>query len=377
VYHPVRSGIPIIVPMFPPADLHPVYTADGYHHEDNSNDYYFASWQASFLNDRLKTNIGINKTNLKTIAWANGLDTNPNIYEASKYSPLYGVVFEVTKEVSLFAVRSTSLFPDSTKDSFGNQFSPQVGLGYEGGVKIDLMDGKISGTVSYFQIEQSGGTQNDPTKESRDTVRYDSLTDAQRAIEFPSGRPLGDIVQGGKQESKGFEADVTFQPIRQLQILTSFSHVNHEFTESAIPATLGQTFPMAIKNRWALLGKYMFLDGTLKNSFVGLGISGGSKSLQGYERRDPNTGLSTTSSTPGSFIDVARYEPGRTTAELFAGYRWKIGTASALIQLNVKNLTKEDHYVGWKATGAANKLATERYAVPTPIVYRLTFGLDF
>jgi outer membrane receptor protein involved in Fe transport len=375
--YPVQMGIPIAVPPYPPADVFPVYTGDGYHHEDNSNDYYFASWQAYWLGDRLKTNIGINKTNLKTIAWANGSATDPNVYEASKYSPLYGVVFEVTKEISLFAVRSSSLFPDSTKDSFGNQFSPQVGLGYEGGVKIDLMEGKISGTVSYFQIEQTGGTQSDPTKESRDTVRYDSLTEDERKIEFPTGRPLGDIVQGGTQESKGFEVDVTFQPLRELQILTSFSHVNHEFTESAIPATIGQTYPMAIKNRWALLGKYTFLNGTMKNTFVGLGISGGSKQLIDYQRRNPNTGLSTTSSEPGTFIDVARYEPARTTAEFFAGYRWKIGTTNALIQLNVKNLTREDHYVGWRATGAANVLATERYSVPTPILYRLTFGIDF
>lgn len=375
--YPVQMGIPITIPLYPPADLHPVMTADGYHHEDNSNDYYFVSWQASLFNDRLKTNIGVNKTNLKTIAWNNGLSTDPNIYTASKYSPLYGVVFEVTKEVSLFAVRSTSLFPDSTKDSFGNQFSPQVGLGYEGGVKIDLMDGKISGTISYFQIEQSGGTQNDPTKASRDTLRFDSLTPEQQQIEFGGVRPLGDIVQGGKQESKGFDIDVTFQPLRELQILTSYSHVDHEFTESAIPATIGQTYPQAIRDRWALLGKYTFLTGELKNAFVGLGIAGGSKSLQDYQRRDPTTGAETSSAVPGTFVDVARYEPGRTTAEIFLGYRWKLWGQSALIQLNVKNLLKTPHYVGWKATGNPNKLATERYEVPTPIVYRLTFGLDF
>lgn len=376
IVHPVAMGVPIVVPRFPPADLHPVYTADGYHHEDNSNDYYFVSWQASMFNDRLKTNIGVNKTNLKTVAWANGSSTgaDANIYRASKYSPLYGVVFELTKEVSLFAVRSTSLFPDSTKDSFGNQFSPQVGLGYEGGVKIDLMDGKISGTISYFQIEQSGGTQSDPTKPSRDTLRFDSLTPDQQQIEFGGVRPLGDIIQGGKQESKGFDVDITFQPIRELQILTSFSHVDHEFTESAVPSTLGQTFPQAIRNRWAMLGKYTFLNGELKNMFVGLGISGGSKSLQDYQRRAPNGGVY---SGTGSFIDVARYEPGRTTAEFFAGYRWKLWGHNALLQLNVKNITQEDHYVGWQATGSADRLATERYKVPTPVVYRVTFGLDF
>lgn len=376
VSFPVREGVPIVVPMFPPADLRPQLDGQGYHHEDNSNDYYFASWQASMFNDRLKTNIGINKTNLKTVAWGNGLDTNPNIYTASKWSPLYGIVFEVTKEVSVFAVRSTSLFPDSTKDSFGNQFSPLVGLGYEGGVKIDLLDGKITGTVSYFQITQEGGTQRDPAKESRDTVRYDSLTPEQRQTEFGGVRPLGDIVQGGEQESKGFDIDVTYQPIRELQIMTSFSHVNHEFTKSALPETLGQTYPYAIKNRYALLGKYTFLNGSLKGGFVGLGIAGGSKQLMDYKRRTPSGGVYD-ANVGGAFIDVARYEPARMTAEFFAGYRWKVGNSTALVQLNVKNLTKADTYAGWKATGSANVLSTERYEVPTPIVYRLTVGFDF
>lgn len=375
--YPVAAGIPIPVPRYPPADVTPIHTGDGYHHEDNSNDYYFVSWQASLFNDRLKTNIGVNKTNLKTIAWANGSDTNPNIYEASKYSPLYGVVFDVTDEISVFAVRSTSLFPDSTKDSFGNQFGPQVGVGYEGGLKVDLMDGKISGTISYFNITQTGGSQSDPTKESVQTQRFDSLTPEQQQIEYGGVRPLGDIVAGGEQQSTGFEFDVTFQPIRQLQILTSYAHVDHEFTESAIAATIGQTYPQAIRDRWAVLGKYQFLDGAAKGLALGAGISGGTKSLQDYQRRDPNTGLPTTSTTPGEFIDVARYEPGRTVVEVFGIYRWNLWGHNAMVQLNVKNLFKEDTYTGWKATGAANVLSTERYAIPMPIVWRLTFGLDF
>ncbi|WP_044891501.1 TonB-dependent siderophore receptor [Opitutus terrae] len=373
--YPVQMGVPINVPPFPPADLQPDLTGgNGYHHEDNSNDYYFVNWQASMFNDRLKTNIGVNKTNLKTIAWDNGVDTEPNVYTASKYSPLFGAVFAVTKEISVFAVRSTSLFPDSTKDSFGNQFSPQVGLGYEGGVKVDLLDGKISGTISYFVIQQTGGTQNDPTKENRNTVRFDSLTPEQRQIEFGGVRPLGDIVQGGEQESKGFEMDLTFQPLRQWQIVTSYSNVNHEFTKSALPATIGQTNPQAIKNSFAVISKYSFLDGELKGLAVGGGLRWWDKSLQDYQRRAPNGGVY---SGTGDFIDVARYSPSRTWAELFATYRWKVWGQNVMLQFNAQNILRADSYVGWKATGSADKLAVDRYKVPTPIVYRLTFGLDF
>jgi iron complex outermembrane receptor protein len=371
----VAANIPIAVPPYPPADTVPVMTGAGYHHEDNSNDYYFLSWQASMLDDRLKTNLGINRTNIKTVAWNNGQSmVADNIYESSKNSPLFGAVFAVTKEVSVFVVHSTSLFPDSTKDTFGNQFAPQVGSSWEGGLKVDLMNGKISGTVSYYNIKQTGGTQNDPNQPNVNTGRYDALSPEQRAIQFPAGRPIGDIIAGGEQESKGFDVDLTFQPLRQLQVVTSFAHVDHQFVTSAVPATIGQTYPQAIKDRWAMIAKYSFLEGELKGLALGAGLSGGTKSLQDYRRRAANGDVY---SGTGAFIDVARYEPGRTTAELFAIYRFKMFGQNALVQLNVQNILKTPDYIGWKPTGSANKLATERFEVPTPIVYRVSLGMDF
>ena len=126
---------------------------------------------------------------------------------------------------------------------------------------------------------------------------------------------------------------------------------------------VGTTYQFAIKDRYALLGKYIFTDGELKNFFLGLGLSGGGKSLQDYQTWNGNL--------------VARYEPGRTVGEFFTGYRLKVGHTDVLLQLNVKNLFKTPDYVGWKATGSSTILATERYKVPTPIVYRFTAGLDF
>lgn len=371
--YPVRADIPITVPVFPPTDLVPESdggpNGNGYHHENNSNDYYFVNWQASWLGDSLKTNVGVNRTKMKLLGWNSGTSTSPDtVYEASKVSPLVGVVYAITKEVSIFAVHSTSLFPDSTKDSFGHTFSPQVGKSWEAGVKVDLADGKLSGTVSAYQITQTGGSQNDPLHDNLTTQRWDSLTPEQRAVDSQfAGKTrndfLGDIIQGGEQRSRGFDVDLVYQPMRQWQIVASYAYVNHEFTESAVASTIGQTYPQAIKNRWALLTKYSFTDGPLKNFMVGVGVAGGTKSLQDYVSFNGNT--------------VARYEPGRTTVELFGGYKMKLYGYNTFIQLNIKNLTQTPDYAGWKATGSSNVLSTERYKVPTPVIYRLTVGLDF
>ncbi len=374
IYYPITQGINTSAPQFAPADTEPQMGqigdgSNGYHHEDNSNDYYFAAWQASFLGDKLKTNVGINETHMKLLGWNNGVSPAPDtVYKASKLSPLFGAIYEVTKEYSVFAVHSTSLFPDSTKDSFGHTFSPQVGSSYEFGVKFDVDNSKFSGTVSYYDIKQTGGSQNDPNHDNVTTARWDSLTPAQRAVDpafagHVRSDFLGDIIQGGEQEAKGFDVDLVYQPIRQWQMVFSYAHTNHQFTQSAVASTIGETYPEAIKDRYSLLSKYSFIDGDLKGAFAGIGITGGSKALQNYFNWNGH--------------DVARYEPARTTVNLFGGYKVKVFGYNSLVQLNINNVTKTSDYEGWKATGSSAILSTQMYKVPLPIVYRLTLGLDF
>ena len=379
---PAEKGVKIVTPKRPPVDIIPYSdggpNGNGFHHEDNSNDYYFVNWQGSFLDERLHTNVGFNKTNLKLVTWNNGASTAPeNEYEASKVSPMYGAVFDINKNISVFGLYATSLFPDSSKDSFGNQFSPQVGKSIEAGFKLELMDGKISGTVSYYQITQTGGSQRDPNADNTTTARWDSLTPAQRAADtqftngstedpddfLPRANFTGDQVAGGEQESTGIDFDLIFQPSRNWQIMASVATVDHEFTVSAIPETIGQTYPQAIKTRYALLTKYSFLDGGLKGLNLGLGLHGGTKALMDYVTWNGES--------------VARYEPARQTVDVFATYSFLMFERNSFVQLNVRNLLGEDDYAGWQATGSPTILATKRYAVPLDPVVRLTFGVKF
>ncbi|HYP16495.1 MAG TPA: TonB-dependent receptor [Opitutus sp.] len=361
--YPVAANIDTTnVPPGPPSDLVPVTTGNGYQHEDNSNDYYFAAWQASFFENRLKTNVAINRTNLKLVQWANGQATVPNITEQSKNSPMYGVMFDLTKDVSIFAVHSTSLFPTTDKNTFGTQMPPVVGKSNEVGVKVELLDGKISGTISYYMIEQSGGAQTDPTANNLNTQRWDAMTPAQREVAFPGqtrANLLGDLVPGSERESKGFEADLIFQPTRNWQILFSYAHNDNEVTSSLNAATIGQPNVGSIKDQYSLLTKYSFLDGSLKNLYVGVGLQAAGKALQGYQG------------------GVARYNPSTFWAEAFAGYRFKVRGYNLSLQLNVKNITEQEEFVGWRATGSSTTIATQRYEIGTPMRTSLALGIDF
>lgn len=350
------------IPIGPPADFHPVTDGNGYTHENNSNDYYFTSWQLSAFDNRLKTNLSINRTNLKLVQWANGNATTANTTKQSKNSPMVGAMFDVTKEISIYAVHATSLFPTTDKNSFGTQMPPVVGSSYEGGIKVELMQGKISGTLSYYQITQTGGAQNNPTAENLNTQRWDGMTQSQRDVAFPGKTRsdlLGDLVPGAEQESKGFEADLIFQPMRNWQLLFSYAHNDQKVTDAVDKSTIGQSSTGSIKDQFSVLTKYSFDEGAVKGLYVGLGFQAAGKALQGYQS------------------GIARYNPSTFYAEAFGGYRFKFRGYNAIVQLNAKNLTEQDDFVGWKATGSATKIATERYTVPTKMRVSLTFGLDF
>lgn len=361
----VKAGIPIDIPFAPPSDLHPVNTGNGYTHEINSNDYYFVSWQGALIDNRLKLNASVNRTNLKLVQWASGSATTYNLTKVSKNSPMVGGVFDITKEYSVFVVHGTSLFPSTDKNSFGAQMPPETGSSYEGGFKFDVADGFLSGTLSYYQITKKGGGRQVSPAENRDTARWDADTAAQRLIDFPGKTRAdllaqGDFFPAGKQKSKGFEADAVVQATRNWQILLSYANNDVKVVESPSAADIGKVTIGHIRQQIAILNKYTFSEGELKGLYVGVGLQHAGKALQDYNGP----------------AGAPRYNPSTTYLEAFTGFRTKFGGYNSIIQLNVKNITKQKEFVGWKATGSSTVRATQRYEVPTDIRYELTFGID-
>ncbi|HNW40445.1 MAG TPA: TonB-dependent receptor, partial [Opitutaceae bacterium] len=115
-----------------------------------------------------------------------------------------------------------------------------------------------------------------------------------------------------------------------------------------------------IKDQVAMLTKYSFTDGPVKGLSLGVGMQYAGKALQDY-------------SAPGN---TARYNPSTFYAEFFANYKFKAFDLQHSIQLNVKNLTKQEEFVGWYRTSGAS-YATARHEVPTKMRWSLTYGLDF
>ncbi len=309
--------------------------------ENNSNDYIFGSWQMYAFQDRLKINAAINRTNIKNVQHA----TPENVTKLSKNSPMIGAMFDITKELSVFAVHSSSLFPTTDKDSYWHQMPPTVGKSNELGLKTELFGGKISGTVSYYEITQTGGAQDAPNM-----LRAD-------------GTIGNDKVPGGKQTSKGYEADLVFQPTPDWQILFSYAH-NDQKTKTATNRYLvGSTGLGHIGDQCSILTKYTFSQGPVSGLSLGLGFQYYGKALQGFNY-DPSSPV------------YEQYNPSNIYLETFATYKFKAFGYNHRVQLNIKNLTKIPEYVGWYAN-AGETYATHRYKAPSDIVWNLGYGIEF
>lgn len=123
-----------------------------------------------------------------------------NAYSQNTFSPKFGIVYQVIKDqVSLFGNYQNG-FKNvlNTNPLVNAKFDPEHATQFEGGVKINAFQNKLSATFSYYNIEVE------------DIVRNDGLVS----------------IQDGNQTSKGFEAEINSNPIPGLNFIIGYAFNN-------------------------------------------------------------------------------------------------------------------------------------------------------
>lgn len=178
-------------------------------------------------------------------------------YHQTSLSPKLGLVYQVIKnKVSLFGNYMNgflNLAPVNQGTSeVSNVLKPQQANQIEGGVKVDLFNDKLNITASYYDIKVTNMTRADSYKAA-------------------DGNTYNVTLQDGTQRSKGFELEVTANPLEGLNILAGYGYNDSKLTK-AVPATNGTRPPSAgprnLANAWV---SYTLLNGKLK----GLGFGAG------------------------------------------------------------------------------------------------------
>jgi outer membrane receptor for ferric coprogen and ferric-rhodotorulic acid len=239
-----------------------VYTADGGKYYPNpgkdnwdirylyrSNNIRRGAYFSSRLNlhDNLKFIIGTRisdyiyrYTRRNVYQGANELLGESRVTETGVVTPYAGLVYDLNKNLSLYASYANIFQPVTAQDEQGKTLTPQEGVTYEIGSKAELYDGRLNASFAYFwkrwenTYEESGGT-------------------------TPTGDTAYRNVNGVMEH--GYELEISGEIVSGVQVQGSYVLNNSELeTSSGIP-----------KHQFKVNGTYQ-LPGKLDNFTVGAGF---------------------------------------------------------------------------------------------------------
>lgn len=237
--------------------IEPLFAAATYTNYTSNNERTYSAYVSDVLNitDRLIVMAGLRADryiNKGLYYPATNLTTGN--YNQTAFSPRFGAVYQIVKDkVSVFSNYMNGFNNVGGSDFNGDVFKPNHANQLEGGVKFDFS--KISATLSYYNIEVTNVTRNDP-----DHANFQ--------------------IQDGTQLSKGFEAELIANPIKGLNIVAGYTYNDSRLSKSN-PATNGLRPTTAgsptTANLWA---SYRLTQGAASGLGFGVGGIYGSKYFQ-------------------------------------------------------------------------------------------------
>ncbi len=173
-------------------------------------------------------------------------------YEQTSLSPKLGLVYQIiAHKLSLFGNYMNgfvNLAPVTQPDNSILVLKPQYGNQLEGGIKFDLFNTKLSGSVSLYDISVTNSTRIEPI----------------------NGRNF--TFQDGTQRSRGVEAEIIANPIPGMNIVAGYGFNENRYRNAA-PALQGKNVVFSPKNIGNLWASYTILETAAKGLGFGAGVN--------------------------------------------------------------------------------------------------------
>jgi iron complex outermembrane recepter protein len=303
----------------------------------SNQDYYFND-VFSFADDRVFVMGGFRYTEFqrKTIAWHSG--TLPNKVRAVSPPTVYtltdgstqsvGAVWHLTaqKTLSLYGNLNSSFDPEYRTQPDGSSLDPQEGNQKEMGLRFSLLQGRVAGLVTYFDLLQDNVTEADTT------------------------RP-GYFIQRSGQRSTGFEASLNGRVNENWLVVASFADTD------ARDDRTGAATALSPRRRFTMFNRFNFSRGTFKGLSFSVGsIFTGERALTATSGRgEPDW---------GPLPAVWRFDTA-------VGYKFRPANSRVAydISLNVTNV--------FDRTDLYYLAAWDRATIDPGRVWRMTMGLRF
>lgn len=169
-----------------------------------------------------------------------------NNYNQTALSPKLGFVYQLVKDqVSVFANYMNgfqNVAPVLQPDGTNSVFKPMNANQWEVGLKAEAFKGKLTGSVSYYDI----------------------------AIKNATRIENNFTLQDGSQQSKGYEMELIASPVSGLNIVAGYAKNENKITKAAsFVGNYVAQVPTDYANLWI---SYKFSGPTLRN--LGLGVGG-------------------------------------------------------------------------------------------------------
>ncbi len=251
------------------------------------------------------------------------------------FSPKIGLVYQPTKDISIFGSYSSSFTPNTGTTIDLVPVDPSIIDQYEAGVKTDFLRGLFSTNVTMYQITNSNLPQ---------TAEFaaDGSPNINNQLK----------VLGGATKSKGIEIDVTARPLDGFNINAGYSYNDMRFTKTSGTNgsfVEGDRVVRTPANTANLSFFYTLPTGSLKGlSFGAIGNYIGER-MAGWNDDYVWTAVKP-ATTPQSYVVTIRDRDipleGYTTIDASVGYSWR--NFSLLVKLsnitNVLNYTVHENY---------------------------------
>jgi iron complex outermembrane receptor protein len=298
--------------------------------------YYFIN-QLSMMDSKLNALLGIRRSTIG--------DTGQ-----SQNSPLAGVLYKLTPKVAVYASYSESFEPQGAlilNDQYAGEAKPTIGKGYDFGIKTELMEGRLSASLSYFNLTNT------------------NVKHANYALDpAGSGSLVQNDIQDGDEIAKGVELDATFTFTREWTGYVSYGYLDATVdSNSERPWMVGSPLVDSAQHTGGLLTKYEFYDGRLKGFSVGVDVSFVGRKLQ---RQSPNAltpparvrrADGTTYVTGGTAPAYNFYADPYSVVDLFAGYAWQSGKMRYDLSVSLKNVFDEVYQPSNLSRGDTRRLS--------------------
>ncbi|MBP1649871.1 MAG: TonB-dependent siderophore receptor [Bacteroidetes bacterium] len=169
-------------------------------------------------------------------------------YHQGAWSPKLGIVYQVVKDqLSLFANYMNGFTNQTGEDANGKAFKPEQANQWEGGIKAELFEKKLTASISYYDIEV------------KNVLRTN--------LEQPDFS-----IQDGTQRSKGAEIEMIATPARGLNFVAGYGYNDSRYTaaDADIEGHRPANVPFNVANCWV---SYTLQQGAAAGLGAGLGAN--------------------------------------------------------------------------------------------------------